>query len=171
MDNQVKKTQIYYDGISKGYKELYHEEQIQKINLVKNYFRKFGKVLDLGCGDGVLNQFISNDINLISFDLSFNLLKLNSNKNKIQGNITNLPFKKESFDLVFAFTVIQDLPIEKIEKSILEIKKILKKEGIFIISFLKISLKLDLIINSLKNNFEVIELKEEEKDFIYILKK
>ena len=42
---------------------------------------------------------------------------------------------------------------------------------LLIISFLKVSTKVDLIIENLKKEFEIIEIKEEEKDFIYILKK
>ena len=39
-----------------------------------------GKVLDLGAGDGVLNQFFSENVELYSFDLSEELLTLNPNK-------------------------------------------------------------------------------------------
>jgi len=171
MDDQIKKTQNYYDGISSGYKNLYHDEQILKINLVKEYFPKSGLVLDLGCADGVLNNFIDETTNLISFDLSFELLKLNSNSNKICGSVTNLPFKNNKFDLIFAFTIIQDLPKEEIRNAILNIKKVLKKEGVLIISFLKISQKVMLIEKELKENFKIICKKEEEKDFIFVLKK
>ncbi|MCA9496899.1 MAG: class I SAM-dependent methyltransferase [Nanoarchaeota archaeon] len=169
-EKQEKKTQNYYDGIAKGYKNLYHEEQIKKINIIKNQIPKKGKILDLGSGDGVLNQFIKNKEELISFDLSKELLKLNPNKNenKIQGSILNMPFKNEEFDYLISFTVFQDLSDPK--KAILESKRILKKDGTFILSFLLLSQNYEILINEIKNNFTIISKITEEKDIIFILK-
>jgi ubiquinone/menaquinone biosynthesis C-methylase UbiE len=162
-------TLNYYNGIAKGYKNLYHEEQINKINKIKDFLPKKGILLDLGSGDGVLNQFLSKKVNIISFDLSFELLKLNSNKNKIQGSILDLPFKNESLDYISSFTVFQDLPNPS--KAINEAKKILKKGGIFILSFLHISRNIDILIKEINKNFEIIKEIKEEKDYIFVLKK
>lgn len=167
----LEKTKNYYNAIAKGYKELYHLEQIQKINLVKNYIPKEGKILDLGSGDGVLNQYIENKDELISIDSSKELLNLNSNKkeNKIVGDICNLNFKENSFDYICSFTVIQD--VYDIKKALLEIKRIIKENGQIILSFLKKSNNKEIIINLIEKEFKIIKIIEEEKDFIYILKK
>ncbi len=171
MKQEILKTQNYYDGIAKGYKELYHKEQIQKINLVKNYFPKKSKlVLDLGSGDGVLNKFISKDVNLISMDLSFELLKLNSNKNKILANAQKLPFKNNSLDFIFSFTIIQDIDLKMISIVIEEMKRVIKKEGKLILSFIKVSKKIKIIEKEIQKNFKIIGKIEEEKDFIFVLK-
>lgn len=162
------KTLHYYDGISQGYKNLYHQEQIQKINLIKEFLPKKGNLLDLGSGDGVLNQFIDKKVNLISFDLSFELLKLNPNKNKIQGSIINFPFKDNSFDYISSFTVFQDLP--DVKKGIQEAKRVLKNKGIFILSFLHIARDVKILLEEIKNNFEIIKEIKEEKDYIFLLK-
>jgi len=164
------KTLNYYDGISKGYKNLYHQEQTSKINKIKEFLPKEGILLDLGAGDGVLNQFIkpNKDITLISFDLSFELLRLNNNTIKIQGSILNLPFKNNSIDTVYSFTVFQDLP--NVKKGILETKRILKQDGIFILSFLHLAKDIKLLLEEIKNNFEIIKEIKEEKDYIFILK-
>jgi len=169
MDEKVNLTRLYYDGISSGYSQLYHDEQIKKINLVKKYFPNSGLVLDLGCADGVLNPFLSKNIKLISFDLSFNLLILNSNKLRVLGSAQDLPFKTNIFDLVFAFTVIQDVPNPDLVLK--NIFNSLKFEGVLILSFLKISKKSELIISKINELFKIIDLIEEEKDNIYILKK
>ncbi len=164
------KAMNYYDGIAKGYAELYHVEQIIKISKILNYLPENGKLLDLGSGDGVLNNFISKEVKLISLDLSFKLLKLNSNKNsRIVGSISNLPFLSNSFNFVVSFTVFQDLiePLICID----EVIRILKKNGIFILSFLQCSKNSQAIIKYLEENFVIIEKIEEKKDFIYILKK
>lgn len=165
----MNKAQNYYDGISKGYKQLYHQEQIQKIKIILPYLPKEKNILlDLGSGDGVLNQFISKKINLISLDLSLELLKLNSNKNKICASCENLPFKNTSIEFISSFTVFQDL--ENPTKALEEIKRILKSKGFFILSFLHISKKAKEILNFIKHNFEIIKEIKEEKDYIFILK-
>ena len=168
------KTEIqtlnYYNGIARGYKNLYHEEQIEKINLIKQFLPDKGIILDLGSGDGVLNQFLSNKkVNIISFDLSFNLLKLNPNKkgNKICGSILNLPFKSNSIDFICSFTVFQDLP--DIAKGIFEIKRVLKFDGVIILSFLKLAKDLKLLEIEINTNFNILKVVETEKDFIYVL--
>ncbi|MFW6285764.1 MAG: methyltransferase domain-containing protein [Nanoarchaeota archaeon] len=167
--NKLKKTFLYYDGIAQGYKDLYHEEQIKKIILVEKYFLNNGLMLDLGSGDGVLNQFISENVDLISFDLSFNLLNLNNNKYKIQGIIEKLPFKDNVFDCVCAFTSIQD--IENPCIAIINVQRILKKRGIFILSFLKISSSYLDVLREINKYFDILIKLEEEKDYIFVLKR
>ena len=162
-------TRAYYNGISKGYQELYHEEQIQKISKVKQFLPKEGSLLDLGAGDGVLNQFLSKDINLTSFDLSDELLKLNPNTNTIQGDAQNLPFNNQEFDFISSFTVFQDIP-DPI-KALLEAKRVLKDDGTFILSFLHVTKKGQEIITDIKKEFTIIEEIKEEKDSIFVLKK
>lgn len=174
MDEKSFKTMNYYDGICEGYEELYHEEQKQKIFYIIDYLNNaFGNVLDLGSGDGVLNEYLKNksldnDFFLISCDLSFNFLLKNNNKNKVQCDIQNLPFKSNLMDYVISFTVIQD--VLNPEKVIFEVKRVLKKNGFFILSFLKMSSKRDLIIKCMVNNFEIVEELEDEKDLILVCK-
>lgn len=162
-------TLNYYDGIAKGYKNLYHEEQIQKIKNIINFLPKNGTILDLGSGDGVLNQFIDKKVKIISFDLSFELLKLNKNKNKIQGSIQNLPFKDKSFEYISSFTALQDIPNPK--EAIEETKRILKEDGAFILSFLHIAKDINILLEEIKKNFKIIKEIKEEKDWIFILEK
>ncbi len=169
----MNKTKVYYNGIAKGYASLYHEEQKNKINYVKDYFPLNGEVLDLGSGDGILNNFLNlNLISLYSFDISVELLKLNSNveKRKFLGNICeNLPFKNNQFDYIFSFSVFQDLTCLNIAFD--EVKRVLKNEGLFIISFIKFSQKKEIILDLINENFLVLKKFEEEKDLIFVLKK
>ncbi len=192
----------YYNSISKGYSELYHNEQKEKIDLLffyfPDYFKKYFKnkknkdninninIVDLGSGDGVFNFYVKSlinkvnnenkknlktqiKINLISYDISFELLKINKNKNKINGIAEYLCFKNKSIDIIFSFTVFQDLLNYK--KAINEVYRVLKKEGLFIISILKISNKLKNIEIILLNKFTLIKKLDSKKDIIYILKK
>ena len=162
------KTLNYYDGISKGYKSLYHDEQVLKIHKIKEFLPSNGILLDLGSGDGVLNQFLElKKTKLISFDLSFELLKLNKNTNRIQGSILNLPFKTNSIDNISSFTVFQDLP--DVKKGIKEIKRVLKNNGTFILSFLHLAKDVKILLEEISKNFKIIKEIKEEKDYIFIL--
>lgn len=169
MDVKIKKTLNYYDGIAKGYKELYHNEQKQKISQIIKYLPKTGVILDLGCADGVFNKYVSKSNNLISFDLSFELLRLNSNDKKFNGSILNLPFKSNYFDFVVSFSVFQDLPL--IEKGVDEVYRILKKDGVLIVSFIHMSSKSEQLLELFLSKFELIDKIIEEKDIILILRK
>jgi len=144
MDDKILKTLNYYNGIAKGYNELYHQEQIKKINYVLRYLPKKGVILDLGSGDGVFNEFVLKNIQIVSVDLSFELLKFNLNNLKLNASILNLPFKSNSFEFIVSFSVFQDLP--DIEKGVLEVYRVLKKEGVLIVSFLHMSSKSDKLV-------------------------
>ena len=50
----------YYDGISKGYDELYGQEQLLKWSKVKEIitFSREDTILDIGCGTGILTETI-----------------------------------------------------------------------------------------------------------------
>lgn len=163
------KTINYYDGISRGYKNLYHDEQIKKILLVKSFLPENGNLVDLGSGDGVLNQFVNKSVNLVSFDISSELLKLNSNNNKVQASIMNLPIKDNSVDFLCSFSVFQDLP--NVSKGVSEVRRVLKNDGVGIISFLKVSSKFDEICSLIEKNFDVVEVIESDiKDIIFVFK-
>ena len=168
---QIEKTKNYYDGIASGYKNLYHEEQILKLNYVKDLFPETGKCLDAGCGDGVLNQFVNSDVELFSFDLSSELLNLNSNVStrKFQGSLTDLSiFENNKFDFISSFSVIQDIPDFK--KVLFELKRVLKNEGTLFLSFVKFSSKKEKLLEIINSEFKIIEQFEEIKDLIFVLK-
>lgn len=170
--NKMSNTQNYYNAIAKGYPELYHQEQKEKISLVQSYLPTSGSLLDLGSGAGVLNQFLQEGLEkFTSFDLSEELLKLNSNEkeNKILGDICKLPFTNNSYDNICSFTVIQD--VYNIEKAFEEIIRILKPKGKLIISFLKRSKNKELIETLIKKNFQIEKEIEEFKDMVFVLTK
>lgn len=94
------------------------------------------KVLELGCGTGVFTaEFSKKGVNLVSFDISYELLKSAKDKAKtnmlLVGDAEYLPFKNEIFDCVIGVSVLHHLDINKVLE---EIKAVLKKGGKVIFS-------------------------------------
>jgi ubiquinone/menaquinone biosynthesis C-methylase UbiE len=159
----------YYDAISSSYEELYLEEQLKKIELIKKEVSpKAGDfVLDLGSGPGFL-VFSNIKCTIVRLDPSIELLKRASGT-KVLGIAENMPFPNNYFDLVISVTAMQNF--EDINKAISEIRRVAKPDANIAISFLKRSNKCSHIKKAIEKNFHVIKLIEEQKDLIFILKR
>ena len=155
----------YYDTISKGYNELYKEEQLNKLSIIKNNIKinKNTIILDIGCGTGISSEL---DCYVVGIDPSIELLKQNNNYKKILGIAEVLPFKDNSFDYLISVTSIHNF--EDIDKSIKEMKRVGKDR--FVLSILKKSAKFNFIKILIEKNFKVENLIEEGKDVIFFCK-
>ena len=154
----------FYNQISKGYDELYKEEQLKKLNIVKNNLdvKNNDLLLDVGCGTGISSQF---DCKVIGIDPSIELLKQNREL-KINSFVEKLPVKDNVFDIVISITAIHNF--NDIEKSFKEIKRVGKNK--FVFSILRKSKKFDEIKNLIKKYFNIKEVIEEDKDAIFFVK-
>lgn len=86
-------------------------------------------ILDVGCGSGFFLDSLERKKRykkLVGLDCSVEALKYVSTE-KVQGNIANLPFGNNSFDLVTCLEVLEHLPQEDFEKGILELQRVSKK--------------------------------------------
>lgn len=99
-------------------------------------------ILDVGCGGGInINRMAKNAKKVYGVDYSIESVKLSKEVNaelikegkvEIQeGNVVNLPFEDDSFDIVTAFETVYFWP--DIEKCFGEVKRVLKPGGIFLI--------------------------------------
>lgn len=87
-----------------------------------------GNVLEIGSGKDYLKNNFKNKYNdWISFDFN-----IRSNTIDIQGDGQCLPFKNGVFDCVISIDVLEHVPYP--EKMIKEIQRVLKKDGILILS-------------------------------------
>ena len=95
-----------------------------------------GRVLEVGCGAGGMAKaikFYRPDLDVSGIDISkkaINQARKDSSGVKFsQGNAYKLPFKDKSFDAVLMFDLLEHLddPL----KSLLEIRRVLKPDGIF----------------------------------------
>lgn len=96
---------------------------------------KLRSVLDVGCGTGRLVNYLNDQgFQSIGIDPSKQAITLARKENKQsilqQASATNLPFKKNSFDIITSISVIEHLPKKAEKKFISEIKRILKSKGI-----------------------------------------
>jgi len=94
------------------------------VTLAKKYIGK--KVLDVGAGSGAL-------INLIPGAIGIDIAP--KDPKILKGDISQLPFKKKSFDTIFATEVLEHLEVEILNEGIKEIFRVLKKYGYLIITF------------------------------------
>jgi len=102
--------------------------------------RKVGRdctILEVGCGVGYGANFISSDFKVVGLDISKDALR-EARKYKhihwILGDGTSLPFKDESFDAVISLQVIEHIKKREVFAYLNEIKRVLKRGGIFILT-------------------------------------
>jgi 2-polyprenyl-3-methyl-5-hydroxy-6-metoxy-1,4-benzoquinol methylase len=145
------------------------------------------KVLDAGCGFGQWSfalaqnnyRVIGIDYNKIRIKIANKIKKKNYLKNLsfVQGSLEHLPFKNETFDAIFSYSVIYHT---NYKRSILEMKRVLKNNGKLYINFNGLGwffymivvrglLKLDLV--NIKKGFVAIFNTIVKKNSIRALKK
>lgn len=109
-------------------------------DLLKKYINKNSTWLDLGCGHQILpswredaeKELVLNCKRIVGIDYGLESLKKNKSiKHKIRGDITGLPFKDETFDLITSNMVLEHVKYP--EKLLKEVYQILKPNGIFIL--------------------------------------
>jgi ubiquinone/menaquinone biosynthesis C-methylase UbiE len=140
------------------YDERYKEEQRRKYcRALQNVDVKDMVVLDLGCGSGLFfNEVASKTETVIGVDVSLKLLQKAKEKASIYGNVSvlqadadHLPFRDESFDGAFAYTVLQNLPRPK--ETLKELGRVLKCKGKIVVTGLKKAFSLDAFMDILED--------------------
>jgi SAM-dependent methyltransferase len=100
------------------------------IKILDKYLK--GRVLDAGCGSGFFSKyFVDKGCETIALDNSKKALELTKNLDeKIiakEGDVFNIPFKNEYFDVVFSDGLLEHYINP--ENILLEFKKVLKPHG------------------------------------------
>ena len=127
---------------------LIHTNQYKKI-IQRHIINKIDKtnqlsILDVGCGGGKVISLFSSMLEkskIYGIDQSVDMVNLSSRINKagisdgtvniVQGNVNKLPYSYNIFDIVTAFDTINFW--NDFDNSIIEIKRVLKQNGIFLI--------------------------------------
>jgi len=121
----------------------------------EKYIDKGDKVLDAGCGNGRLSEFLqkikaspaknskknhnASGVDYTGLDSSSALIKLARKRHPeekfVVGDIMNMPFDEDTFDALLAVAVFQHIPSKFFrKKSLKEINRVLKKGGVFIMT-------------------------------------
>ncbi len=116
----------HYDKISGDYGKninLYCQKRF--LGIVKKFAE--GKVLEVGCGTGHVQNKLKN---VVGMDITLSMLKKNKN-DAVCADAHSIPFKDEAFDAVYSIDVIEH--VQSPGKMIEECRRVLKKNGILIL--------------------------------------
>ncbi|MFQ5474232.1 MAG: class I SAM-dependent methyltransferase [Candidatus Nanoarchaeia archaeon] len=158
----------YYDEIAQGYDSLHKEEQLKKLEIIKEHINitKDTLLLDVGCGSGISTEFW--DCDATGIDPSHGLIEFNKEKKTkkyLGGKAESLPFLEKSFDVVISITAIHNF--DNFRKGIDEMKRVGKE--VFVFSVLKKADHFAQIEESILKSFSVKEKIVEEKDVIFLI--
>jgi demethylmenaquinone methyltransferase/2-methoxy-6-polyprenyl-1,4-benzoquinol methylase len=165
-----------YDITSKLYDERYGEEQRRKYcRALQNVDVKDMIVLDLGCGSGLFFSEIAGKAEtVIGVDVSLNLLQKAKEKAKnyrgvsvLRADADHLPLRNESFDRVFAYTVLQNIP--KPKATLKEVRRVSKYKGKIVVTGLKKAFLLDAFMDIIEESeLNLISFVDDEPINCYI---
>lgn len=152
------------------YDMQYAEEQNAKIEAALESLdvEKYGSMLDVGCGTGLLFDYVAEKTEeLIGLDTSRKILlqakkrsERFANTHLILADADNMPFEDCVFNYVFAMTIIQNMPNP--EKTVDEVKRVAKKTGVMVITGLKKKFPFEVFEDFLRKlSLNVIEIKGE----------
>lgn len=106
------------------------------INHIKSFSLENAKILDIGCGGGLLsNELAKISNNVTGIDIHDEVLhiakKYNELKNVkyLKANADNLPFADNTFDIVCAMDLLEH--VEDYQQAVSEGVRVLKKNGLF----------------------------------------
>ncbi len=177
---QKRQHRAHYNRTAHIYNIRYAEEQNFKIKAaVKNL--KLGiqySILDLGCGTGLLFSKIQKTAkNIVGLDISKGMLKkarhnCSMNIHFILADADHVPLQNSRFDMVFAITLIQNIPNPI--RTLQEAERITKSNASIIVSGLKKHFTHHSFVKLLKNaklRAELLITDDDLKCYLAICKK
>ena len=158
-----------YDLTASMYDELYAEEQVVKYHAALKHLKAYGSVLDAGCGTGHFLSNIAEEVEIaVGVDISIRLLlkakeqaRTFPNFHLVQADADYLPLKNACFGVVFAFTVLQNLP--KPLDALKEFKRIVEGDAYIVVTGLKKTFSLEAFRGLLhKAGLQVVYLEDSD---------
>lgn len=149
----------------------YAEEQTAKIKaaLETVNIKKNSVVLDIGCGTGILFDYVANEKTrtVVGVDISRKVLLIAKRRTKNFANVhlivadaDTLPLKRTMFTHIFGVTLLQNMPNPA--ETLKEIARVTKENAIIIVTAMKKAFTLEDFRKLLRNaDFKGMSLKSE----------
>ena len=98
----------------------------ERCSVVKEMFPdNIGKILDVGAGKGdIVNDIYRLYNNVTALDISTEALKHVNCPSRVNGEIENLPFQSNNFDLVICLEVLEHLSDLSFKKGVFELQRV-----------------------------------------------
>ena len=136
-----------YDKTAKSYADKFINELDEK-HFDQILLKAFGsqninngRIIDFGCGPGQTTKFLFDNgfQNILGTDISTEMVKvatrLNPHIKFEQSNLLQLKYADGSFGSAIAFYAIVHFDYEQVKKALIEVKRVLSKNGEFLFSF------------------------------------
>jgi len=109
----------------------YYPTYIAKLELVRRWLSTLPRgmrVLDAGCGEGVLVDEFTGRLNIEGIDPNYSSDRVRT------GSLTNLPFEDNSFERAICLDVLEHLTFEDQPKALGELHRVLRSGGELLVS-------------------------------------
>jgi ubiquinone/menaquinone biosynthesis C-methylase UbiE len=168
--NKKRSVAHRYNLTAHMYDMQYAEEQAAKIEATLQALKiqKHSLILDAGCGTGLLFSYVADKAEtIVGLDISKKILfqakkraKDFRNIHLILADADNMPLKENTFNHVFAITLIQNMPNPA--KTLNEIRRVTKKDAVVVITGMKKVFTTEKLKKLLRDvDFDVVALKSE----------
>jgi ubiquinone/menaquinone biosynthesis C-methylase UbiE len=172
---QKRRVMRRYNLTARLYDVRYAEEQEAKYRIALENLKVAGTILDVGCGTGLLFTHVATKAGtVVGVDVSKQLLLHAKERavkfrgvHLVQADADHLPFKNACFTVVFAFTVLQNMP--KPSETLMEIKRTAKHDAFIVITGLKKTFPLEAFGELLQQaGLRVVSLKDDDDLKCYV---
>ncbi|MCD4705178.1 class I SAM-dependent methyltransferase [bacterium] len=119
-----------YENYNKDSNNSYFHNRL--ISIINHHINNKTRVLEVGFGSGSIVSYFQNKTPLsVGLDFNINPIKIAKNifkaKNLVQGDVFSLPFKNDSFDVVWNEGMLEHWKFNKSHIAIEEMKRVSKK--------------------------------------------
>jgi len=179
--NKKNKAMHHYDQLAHVYDTQYSEEQNAKIEAALNNTKlsQNEQVLDVGCGTALLFQHAARLAKIVvGIDVSSRILQEAKKRTRqlpntaiIRADADYAPFQNQTFDQVFATTLLQNMPNPL--ETLKEIRRVSKHQSTIVVTGLKKKFTQELFIRLLnKAGLEIstLEKNPQLKDYLAVCK-
>ncbi len=109
----------------------YYPTYIAKLELVRRWLTALPsgtRVLDAGCGEGVLVEEFAADLDIEGLDPNYSSERVRS------GSLTSLPYPDGSFDRALCLDVLEHLTLDEQSRALGELQRVLRPRGELLVS-------------------------------------